>query len=48
MTWRENYVWPRDEALFDAIASICDAPLPESIVEETGQGVYQEQERDRR
>jgi trigger factor len=32
-----------DEALVDALADICDAPLPGSIVEETGRQMYSEQ-----
>ena len=32
-----------DEALVDALADICDAPLPPSIVEETGRQMYSEQ-----
>ena len=31
-----------NEALVDALAEICDAPLPESIVEETGRQMYSE------
>jgi hypothetical protein len=30
-----------DEALVDALAAICEAPLPESIVQETGWGCAQ-------
>jgi trigger factor len=32
-----------DEALVDALADICEAPLPRSIVEETGRRMYSEQ-----
>ena len=32
-----------DEALVDALADICQAPLPASIVEETGRQMYSEQ-----
>lgn len=31
-----------NEALLDAIAEICDAPLPESIIEEQGRNMYSE------
>jgi FKBP-type peptidyl-prolyl cis-trans isomerase (trigger factor) len=31
-----------NEALVDALAAICDAPLPASIVEETGRQMYSE------
>lgn len=31
-----------NEALVDALAAICDAPLPESIIEETGRQMYSE------
>ena len=31
-----------NEALVDALADICDAPLPESIIEETGRQMYSE------
>lgn len=31
-----------NEALVDALAAICDAPLPESIVEEQGRQMYSE------